>query len=50
MYALNSDYVVTHQKGEAYYDVETNQYFYKVFSEYITPQDTYGALVTLYSL
>ena len=40
---INENYTVEELSGEAYYDVDTNKYFYKVFTVYKTPGGAFGA-------
>lgn len=47
---LNNCYQIINQKGTAYYDCVTNQYFYVVISHYKTSYDTEGSLVTFYQI
>lgn len=40
---INENYTVEELSGEAYYDVDTNKYYYKVFTVYKTPGGAFGA-------
>lgn len=40
---INKNYTVEELSGEAYYDVDTNKYYYKVFTVYKTPGGAFGA-------
>ena len=43
-------YSVSKRRSEKYYDIESGKHYYKIISEYETPQDTYGTVLTMYEL
>jgi hypothetical protein len=47
---IDSEYAVLKQVGEPYYNLETNEFFYRVLSVYQVPNGTKGAISTLYKI
>ena len=50
MYIMSPDYSIVEQSGEPYYDYINSAYYYRVFTAYKTPDDCYGAFISLYPL
>lgn len=42
----NDGSVITEQTGEAFYDVETSTFYYRVMTVYVTGDGGYGAFFT----
>ena len=48
VYSINSEYIVVDQVGDKYFDIETGKYYYRIMTTYLTPDITYGAIITFY--
>ena len=48
--SINDKYVVVEHSGDKFYDIETGRYFYRVMTTYITPENTFGGIITFYEL
>ena len=50
VWQMDSDYVIVEQEGTPYYNVESNEYFYRVNTTYKTELGAFGVITTMYKL